>query len=377
MSSPNSDAFPLGLLSDKPGLIYTGLAAAAAATLLLVVFHRNSSTKGGGSKESRSSKMSPQVGSIKVAKILVHPIKSCRGTSVQTARYTPQGLENDRRWCVIDAGNGKVITAREVSKLVLITPRIHVDETSPDGGSLVVNFPEDSGCETFSVPLRPSQEALSTWTMLKDIVIWPGYEPLDGYICQSSVKGAPSPSEVLSKYIGRPVHLTYKGPLPRAIDATYDFPDLKATAYFQDMYPLLLMSEENAQAVEEQIRPLVGTQGIERRWEDATFKIERFRPNIVLKGGGAFVEDGWEEIGIGSKDAPAITLVSKCTRCLLPNVDPETGVKDAAVPYKVIMKFRKGLDPVEKMKPCVGCNAVPKAGGTVSVGDGIYVKKMW
>lgn len=61
----------------------------------------------------------------------------------------------------------------------------------------------------------------------------------------------------------------------------------------------------------------------------------------------------------------------------LPNVDPETGTKDAAVPYKVIMKFRKGLDPLEKMKPCIGCNAVPSREGVVKVGDDVYVKKMW
>jgi hypothetical protein len=43
----------------------------------------------------------------------------------------------------------------------------------------------------------------------------------------------------------------------------------------------------------------------------------RFRPNIVVRGGGAFSEDNWEEISIGSKDGPSITLVSKCTRCLV------------------------------------------------------------
>jgi hypothetical protein len=75
--------------------------------------------------------------------------------------------------------------------------------------------------------------------------------------------------------MGRQVHLVYKGPLPRAIDATHDFPDLKATAHFQDMYPLLILSEENVEAVEQQIRPLVGTQGVEQRWENAEVMIER------------------------------------------------------------------------------------------------------
>jgi len=161
------------------------------------------------------------------------------------------------------------------------------------------------------------------------------------------------------------------------VDKTYEFPELKATAKYQDGYPLLVFSEENVQAIEEQIKPLVGTQGIDPRWEDGQVVVERFRPNIVFKGAGAFAEDSWEEISIGSKDAPAITLVSKCARCLLPNIDPETGVKDAAVPYKVIMKFRTGIEPVLKLKPCLGCNGVPWGSGTVNVGDDVYVKKMW
>lgn len=110
---------------------------------------------------------------------------------------------------------------------------------------------------------------------LNNIIIWPGYEPLDGYICQLSTKDATLPSEILSKYVGKPVHLVYKGPMARAIDPTYEFPDLKAFAHYQDMYPMMVLSEENLQAVEEQMKPLVGTQGIDRRWEDDKVKIER------------------------------------------------------------------------------------------------------
>jgi uncharacterized protein len=55
-------------------------------------------------------------------------------------------------------------------------------------------------------------------------------------------------------------------------------------------------------------------------------KVDRFRPNIVLKGGGPFAEDVWEEIifhsvkGADPSDAGiAIQIVSKCTRCLVSN----------------------------------------------------------
>lgn len=48
--------------------------------------------------------------------------------------------------------------------MVLIHPRIIRDPSSPNGGHLEVSFPEDSGCETFSVPLDPGIEELSQKT---------------------------------------------------------------------------------------------------------------------------------------------------------------------------------------------------------------------
>lgn len=47
--------------------------------------------------------------------------------------------------------------------MVLITPRIEADPTSPYGGYLTVSFPEDSHCETFSIPLNPTPDILDNW----------------------------------------------------------------------------------------------------------------------------------------------------------------------------------------------------------------------
>ncbi|THV06478.1 hypothetical protein K435DRAFT_743533 [Dendrothele bispora CBS 962.96] len=319
---------------------------------------------------------------IKVSKLLVHPIKSCRGTSVQSCRYTPEGFENDRRWAIIDEKH-VVVTAREKAKMVLITPKVEVAENSPHGGFLRVSFPKDSGCEEFMVPLRPTEEVLSTWKLIDAIKLW--NSSVDGYICETlpsmPTASGRSPSSILSEYLEAPVQLVYKGGRPRPCDETSSFPELKATTDYQDGYPLLVLSEENVEAVEKELRGHVGTQGIEERWTTDKILVERFRPNIVLRGAGPFEEDNWEEIGIGTDTStaasnPGILLVSKCARCLLPNVCTETGVRDKAVPFKVLMKFRTGVDPENKWKPCVGCNGVPLAEGVISVGDTVVVRKM-
>ncbi|KAI0673983.1 MOSC N-terminal beta barrel domain-containing protein [Trametes maxima] len=336
-----------------------------------------------------------ELGDVRVAKILVHPIKSCRGTSLQEARYTPEGLENDRKWCIIEAETHTIITAREVAKMVLITPRVEADATSPHGGKLVISFPEDSDCETFSVPLYPTEGLLADWPIIEDCTMFGTYL-VEGYVVSSTLDGpdARTPSEVLSDYFGRAVYLVMKGPRARACPPTDAFPELQETAMFQDCYPFLVASEESvgevrrvvsAYAQDESAQAHIG--GIDRvRWRDGGVEIERFRPNIVFKGSGVpFAEDMWRRIQIhptgesGEQDAVlggetrTFTLVSKCTRCLLPNVDTTTGTRDAAVPYKVLLKFRRNKDPARKHKPCFGCNAVVGGAGIIRVGDGVEV----
>ncbi|KAL5494819.1 hypothetical protein ACEPAI_281 [Sanghuangporus weigelae] len=312
---------------------------------------------------------------IKVTKLLIHPIKSCRGTSVQEARYTEEGLEHDRKLAIIDAHTHKVLTAREYPRMVLIYPRIDLDKGDQFQG-IHISFPADSGCEPFTVPLNPSNEILQTWKKVEDVELW-GRNDIDGYICQPvDAEDHDAPTRMLSQYFGKDVLLVFKGPRPRPAPPTHDFPDLKATTLYQDGYPLLVTSEESLKDVESHLRGEVGNQGVADRWSSDNLVMERFRPNIVLGGAGVpWAEDTWETIRIG-ENSSTITLVSKCTRCLLPNVDPETGVRDKAVPYKVLMQFRTGLNPQRPGKSCFGCNGVPDGRGVIRVGDSITVVKI-
>jgi len=211
------------------------------------------------------------------------------------------------------------------------------------------------------------------WEKLDDIKLW-GNNAIDGFVCQSSdSKEWNLPSKVMTRFFGKDVLLVCKGPRPRPCPPTTDFPNLKASTMYQDGYPILVASEESLAAVQQRIKGQTGQQGVAERWKEDELVMERFRPNIVFNGTGmAWAEDLWELIRIGGNTS-SICLVSKCTRCLLPNVDPETGIRDQAVPFKVLMKFRTGVDPVQKNKACFGCNGVPSGVGTVSVGDSVTV----
>jgi len=191
----------------------------------------------------------------------------------------------------------------------------------------------------------PARVLTDSRDSLPKITLWPTHDPLDGYIGESISGPSGTASSILSKYFERPVHLVFKGPQPRPIDPTFSFPNLVATAKYQDMYPLLVLSEESIVPIEEELRGHVGTQGIDERWKVDSVFIERcvdpvspgtwgllvltsvynwvirFRPNIVFKGAGPFAEDDWEEIRIGSESSPSLTLVSKCTRCLVSGYD--------------------------------------------------------
>lgn len=71
--------------------------------------------------------------------------------------------------------------------------------------------------------------------------------------------------------------------------------------------------------IEEEVRSRVAMDGmgVGEEWRDAKVEIRRFRPNIVVQGAGPFAEDAWAEVCIGSREAPIVRLVSKCTRCLV------------------------------------------------------------
>jgi uncharacterized protein YcbX len=83
----------------------------------------------------------------------------------------------------------------------------------------------------------------------------------------------------------------------------------------------------------------------------------RFLPNITsVTGIPPFAEDDWKVIRSGNLD---YHVSCRTTRCDLPNVDPQTGIKDRVEPYKSLKQSRGFVDKGAGAHPVLGMQMVP------------------
>ena len=80
-------------------------------------------------------------------------------------------------------------------------------------------------------------------------------------------------------------------------------------------------------------------------------------PNITsVTGIPPFAEDDWKVIRSGNLD---YHVSCRTTRCDLPNVDPQTGIKDRVEPYKSLKQSRGFVDKGAGAHPVLGMQMVP------------------
>ncbi|KAN0061575.1 hypothetical protein ACQY0O_006422 [Thecaphora frezii] len=391
---------------------------------------------------------------IRVQQILIHPIKSCKGTSVQETEYDDAGLKYDRTWLIIDAETRRFYTARELPKMVLIHPRIDRQDNV-----LAIEIPaNDAGAAaaTVEIPLDPTQQQLEQCELIDDITIWyvtlqlAEYRRTTGSACFFPLKIAFAPcrsfcrgdkvngyavskeaDEKLSAYFGKPVRLVRKGPSTRSLgplDPEGPKEWEETTVRYQDFYPCLVASAASLRHVQKTLAASVypSQQGDEaHKAEDSgekngeikrykvpdsvnreywtpeeleTLPIMRFRPNIIVETlpgseGAALVpweEDGWQAAELFDASVPnppmgaeakgkghGIYLLQKCARCMVPNIDPETGIRDNFLPYRVLQQYRQvDAEAAQKGKPCFGMLSVPReTSGVIRVGDVVRITK--
>lgn len=233
----------------------------------------------------------------RIARLFVHPVKSCAGIEVQEAVLTEAGLELDRAWMVVDA-QGVFLSQRALPRMALVRPEVA-------GDALVLRAPDmpELRLEVQAV------QAVATVTVWKDTV--PAWDAGD------------AAARWFSTFLGQPCRLVRFDPAHRRLSSMHWTGGLEAPNRFSDGFPVLVASEASLDDLNQRL------QGAGH----AAVGMERFRPNVVLGGVEAFDEDRVDRIRIGTGDGSEVLLqlVKPCARCPIPDIDPATAQSHPAV----------------------------------------------
>jgi len=262
---------------------------------------------------------------MQLTQINIFPLKSGRGLSVSASRVGVFGPEFDRRWMLVDL-QGKFLTQRKYSRMSLIDvvlTEFGVEFHAPGRNALPV--------------ARPDGEASMLVTVWKDqCEAWDGGE---------------AAADWFSQYLDVPCRLVYMPDKTfRPINPKYL--DRRQPVSFADGFPFLLISEESLGELNSRLKDPV--------------EMRRFRPNLVIRGGGPYDEDRWRRIRIGMIE---FEVVKPCSRCVIPNINPVTGEREGE-PYRTLSSYRSNEFGV-----CFGQNLVHRSGGLLRVGDTVEVLK--
>lgn len=237
---------------------------------------------------------------ITVTGLSIHPVKSCAGIEVREAPLTRRGLAWDREWALSDA-EGLVVTQRQHPRLALV-------RTSLDARSLNLTAP---GREPLALPLmlRPMREGrVRLWGL--DV---PGLDEGD------------EAAAWFSSFLGVPCRLLRFNPAARRLSKMEWTGGVEAENSYSDGYPLLLAAEESLADLNARIR---GAEAL---------PMNRFRANLVVKGGGPFDEDRWQTLESGGI---LLRVVKPCTRCPITTTDQATAAVGKE-PLTTLATFRR------------------------------------
>jgi len=263
---------------------------------------------------------------LEVSALYYYPIKSLRGLAVDSAFVERRGLQGDRRMMVVDP-DGMFLTQREIPKMALVSPAIKDERLTLSAAPK----------ENLVVPLDERGRRYS-------VQVWDD-------VCEAADLGDAA-AGWLSEFLGRQVRLVrMTDDFVRKVNPKYAVAPDDRTG-FSDGYPILIISEASLADLNSRL--------------ETPLPMNRFRPNLVVRGCAPFAEDTWKRIRVGEVE---IAVVKPCGRCEITTTDQDTAVRGKE-PLKTLATFRR-IDG----KAMFGQNAIPLNEGRIKVGDEIEILK--
>jgi uncharacterized protein YcbX len=265
---------------------------------------------------------------VKLSALHIYPVKGLKGIDLSEAQCTDRGLRHDRRWMVVDAA-GDFLSQRAHPRMATVWTDIReglLSLAAPHAGN--VDVPIEAGGS------RAARVRVRVWDSVVDAV------PVSPYA-----------DAWLTDYLGLPCRLVYMpDETRRESSAKYAGPD--KLVGFADGFAYLLASEASLADLNTRLA----------QKSHPALPMNRFRPNLVVAGGGAFAEDGWRELRIGE----AILRAAKpCGRCQVTTTDQTTGEVAGPEPLATLATFRESRE----FGVMFGMNLVTVKQGKMRVGD--------
>ncbi|GAM20350.1 hypothetical protein SAMD00019534_035250, partial [Acytostelium subglobosum LB1] len=263
-------------------------------------------------------------GQIRVSKLIIYPIKSCQGIELKRVNLDKWGLENDRRWMIVQ--EGRFITQRKYPALANIAPSL-------DGMNLIVRAPN---AQDLIVPINLESPAKIEVTVWKDTMIANDCGD-EAATWMSNVLQMPDLRLVqMGSEHRRAIRESYARTL---VDGEPTQEDLNKYQFtFADASQVMILSQSSIDDLNLRVEETRDDNNEEQRKK---MDERRFRPNVLLLGTSAFEEDDWKTIRIG--DA-LLHKVDRTGRCKFTTVDPDTAVLNPYndnEPLRTLGKYRK------------------------------------
>lgn len=260
---------------------------------------------------------------MQITQLNLFPIKSTQAYSVEQAFVQQHGLNFDRELMLTEP-DGSFISARKDAALYQLSAfpiAGGVAICHANGEKRVVTYAEFGKQQ----PSEVWGNQFPSWVASAETNAW------------------------LSRFIGREIQLRWLGEKSARVHASQ--PDTIIS--FADSYPLLLVSEQSLNQVQQ--------------WSPVPVKMAQFRANIVIDGLHAFEEEQWQRIKLGEV---YFRVTQACTRCILITRDPQTlALEPQAEPFRSLKKHHTN----EKGKPIFGIHLIPENEGVIRVTDRVEI----
>jgi uncharacterized protein YcbX len=236
---------------------------------------------------------------IELTGIYIYPVKSLRGVRLEEAVLENGRLVGDRNWLLVDSASRfmhmrdypqmarveATITDRGIAVRTDVMPRLEIDRP------------------TFS------NHALDDVTHVR---LWRRSAPVVSV-------GAEADAWFTRALAARCRLMAF---VPAA--AALNVPPYEVHSSLQDATPFHLTAEESLADLNARMA--------------APIPMNRFRPNLVVRGAAPYAEDAWRTISIGDT---TLRWIKPCTRCVATTTDQETGERASREPLFTLARYRR------------------------------------